>query len=508
MKRIWRRILEKALMKYMMVICLLFILPACQNLHTSPQLQNDPTQIANPEEASHLIQEELSQPYISPYGPITMDDHKRVDKWVDYFQTKRRELMEEYLSRSTRYIPMMKKIFRDYQLPEDLVYVAMIESGFSPRARSFANAVGYWQFIASTARRYGLKVNSYVDERRDPILSTRAAAEYFKDLYGIFGSWHLALASYNAGEYRVNRFVMRHYTRDFWHLSSRRFFPSETANYVPKFIAAARIGKDPTKYGFNNIMYEKPMEFDKISLRFSISLKKLAKRLNVNYRTIQDLNPRYQGAYVPLEKDKETVIRIPKGMHKQARSVIAYCKTKKPRYMYADYYWYRIRRGDSLYRLARKNRTTVAAIRRLNRMSSHSTILRVGRKIKLPYYSRTRRSEKGKIASTHLVKKGDNLHSIARKYRVRVSNLKKINNIANTNIYPGQVLRLVHYPKQKKGAIFASNFKNKKLHVVRRGDTLIGIAKRYNVSLPTLMRANAMNFKSILTVGKYIVIPK
>ena len=197
-----------------------------------------------------------------------MDDNEQVDKWVNYFQTMGRDRMETYLSRSTRYIPMMKNVLREYRLPEDLVYVAMIESGFSPNAHSFANAVGYWQFIESTGKRHGLKVNSYVDERRDPVLSTRAAAEYFKDLYGAFGSWHLALASYNTGEYRVSRSVMRYYTRDFWYLSSKRSLPRETVNYVPKFIAAVRISKNPKKYGFDKIDYQVPLEYDTVKLDF------------------------------------------------------------------------------------------------------------------------------------------------------------------------------------------------------------------------------------------------
>src|SRR5262249_50776712 len=151
-----------------------------------------------------------------------------------------------YLERSARYLPMMKNVLRENGLPEDLVYVAMIESGFSPRAHSRANAVGYWQFIRSTGKRFGLHVDTFIDERRDPVLSTRAAAEYFKALYDLLGSWHLSMAAYNVGEMRVKRAVTRYYTRDFWELiRKRRAMPAETRNYVPKFIAAALIAKNP-----------------------------------------------------------------------------------------------------------------------------------------------------------------------------------------------------------------------------------------------------------------------
>ncbi len=476
------------------------LLVSCRSLDTS---EKKVVHISRHESSSELVKQEVSRPYISSYGVIAMDDHKNVEKWITYFQTKGREYMEKYLSRSTRYIPMMKQVLREYRLPENLVYVVMIESGFNPKARSFAGAVGYWQFIEATARRYGLKVNSYIDERRDPVLSTRAAAEYFKDLYGIFGSWHLALASYNAGEYRVNRFVMRHYTRDFWYLSARRAFPSETRNYVPKFIAAFRIATNPAKYGFSSIEYEKQMEYDTVPLVFPISLKKLSKRLSIEYSDLQNLNPRYRGEYVPVNKSGEgSYIRVPVGLKVQVDSVIAQCRMKKPKYV-ADYYWYRVRRGDSLYRLARRNRTKVSIIRRMNRMKSR-TMLRAGRRIKLPYYSRSGRGKRKKgsyvLAQSHIVRRGESLNSIARRYKVSISGLRKINGLSGAVIHPGQRLRLVD-----KGVKLA---KNQLWHVVKRGETLIGIAKEYNVALPTLMKLNALNFKSILTVGRRIIIPK
>ena len=457
--------------------------------------------ISKQEKSSKEVKEDLSKPYVSSYGRVRMDDNDRVDKWISYFQTDGREPMEIYLSRSNRYIPMMKEVLREYKLPEELVYVAMIESGFSPQARSFANAVGYWQFIAGTAKRYGLKVNSYVDERRDPVLSTRAAAEYFKDLYGIFGSWHLALASYNAGEYRINRFVMRHYTRDFWFLSSQRSFPRETSNYVPKFIAAYRISQNPKKYGFTDIAYEAPLEYDTVKLSFPVSLKKISQNMNISYNEIQRLNPRYRGEYVHVEDGVETVLRIPVGKKEHLSSVLAECRMAKPKLLYQDYYWYRVRRGDTLYHLARRNRTNVSTIRRINRMGRRS-ILRAGRKIKIPRYNyQVRVNKKGsrKLASTHTVQTGENLTFIANKYKVKVKKIKQINSLNSSVVHPGQVLKLMD-PSSGKNT-------NNKVHIVRRGETLIGIAKQYKVSLPLLMKTNTLNFKSILAVGSRITIP-
>ena len=181
--------------------------------------------------------------------------------------------MKIYLERSARYLPIMKTVIRDAKLPDDLVYVALIESGFSPKAHSRSNAVGYWQFIYGTGKRYGLRIDGYVDERRDPVLSTHAAVNYFKDLYSLFGSWPLALAAYNTGEYRVNRAVLKYYNRDYWYLISKKAIPRETRNYVPKLIAAIRIANNPAKYGFfTTSKFQDQLNYDVVFLLASLSV--------------------------------------------------------------------------------------------------------------------------------------------------------------------------------------------------------------------------------------------
>lgn len=166
-----------------------------------------------------------------------------VQTYLRTFSRDRNGTFATYLARSGRYLPMMQKILREEGLPVDLVYLALVESGFSPWARSPAEALGLWQFIEGTARRYGLKVNDWVDERRDPEKSTRAAARYLKDLYRQFGCWYLAAAGYNAGEKQVEGIVNRHDIRNFWTMAKNRLLPQETCNYVPQFIAAALIAK-------------------------------------------------------------------------------------------------------------------------------------------------------------------------------------------------------------------------------------------------------------------------
>ena len=261
-----------------------------------------------------------------PEGPKVVDQELEsiptevnplVEKWINYFQGRGRPHMERYLARSTRYEKLMKKVLRDNGLPEDLFYIALIESGFSSKATSHASAVGYWQFIRGTGKRYGLEMNAFIDERRDPVFATQAAAEYFKGLYSVFGSWYLAMASYNVGENRVKREVMNHYTRDFWELARKRRLPSETINYVPKFIAAKLIAKDPAKYGFDGIDYLPPIEFDHITIDKPVNLRQMADKMNLNYEDFKALNPKFKGEIAPL-KSKDLVLRIPPGTAEQA----------------------------------------------------------------------------------------------------------------------------------------------------------------------------------------------
>jgi len=194
--------------------------------------------------------------------PITVNS--RVEYWVDYFTGRGRPHFERYLERSNFFIPYIAPLLKQNGMPEDMVYLAMIESGFNNFARSHAKAVGPWQFISATGKRYGLMVNWWVDERRDIRKSTLAAVQYLKDLYQIFGTWELAAASYNAGEAKVARGVRRFGTRDFWTIARHRFLRPETRDYVPKIIAAALISKNRTQFGFPDYDF-KPSEDEAVA---------------------------------------------------------------------------------------------------------------------------------------------------------------------------------------------------------------------------------------------------
>lgn len=233
-----------------------------------------------------------------------------VQNFLRSFTTSRRATIQAQLSRSERYLPMIRRIFQEQGLPQDLVYLPMIESGFNPRAVSPMKAVGLWQFIEGTARRYGLKVNEWVDERRDPEKSTKAAARYLKDLYGQFGCWYLAAAGYNAGENRVEGVVNRHDTRDFWVMAQNHLLPQETCNYVPQLIAAVLIAKNPEKYGFNRANPRGPLAYVRKKVPEGANLRQFADSLGLSYETLQELNPEVRGDCAPLDQ-KDYSVRVP-----------------------------------------------------------------------------------------------------------------------------------------------------------------------------------------------------
>jgi membrane-bound lytic murein transglycosylase D len=237
--------------------------------------------------------------------PIQMN--KQVRAYLVYFSTERKGVIRRYLARSTRYLPMIKRVFQEAGLPEDLAYLAMIESGFNNKAYSPAAACGMWQFIRGTGLRYGLTINNYVDERRDPEKATRAAANYLLDLYKQFGSWYLAAASYNCGEGRVQRELNQSNHKNFWELSANQCLPTETKNYVPQMIAATIIAKNPQKFGFTHVPYLPALKTDKVQVKEPTSLTAAAVAVNVPPEEVQALNPELLRGVTPPDTPTYTL---------------------------------------------------------------------------------------------------------------------------------------------------------------------------------------------------------
>lgn len=277
--------------------------------------RNTGSAISDAEESNPILFEEeyeASERGELPAFDIPVVRNEKVEVWLDYFQGRGRKWFDLWLARSTRYVPFMRKILREHELPEDLVNLAMIESGFSSRAYSRARAVGPWQFMKATGRLYGLKVNFWVDERRDPEKSTIAAARHLKDLYDQFQSWKLAAAAYNAGPGKVARAIKKYKTEDFWELTKGKYLRPETRQYVPKMIAAALIAKEPHKYGFVGIEYEPPLEYDKVILKFPVNLMILSEKLRIPLEDLMTINPELNHPMTPPGVESYE-LRVPSG---------------------------------------------------------------------------------------------------------------------------------------------------------------------------------------------------
>ncbi|MEK7329473.1 MAG: lytic transglycosylase domain-containing protein, partial [Candidatus Eisenbacteria bacterium] len=247
----------------------------------------------------------LNAPAIEDIEPQFNAD---VYRYIEYFTGAGRSVFERWLIRSGRYMNLFRDVLKKEGLPPDLVHLVFVESGFNLHARSVAAAVGPWQFLRSTGRLFGLTVNQWVDERKDPEKSTVAAARYLKHLYSIFGDWPLALASYNAGEGRVLRAIKRQGTTNYWDLR----LPRQTEDYVPQFMAVLAISREPEKYGFDAVELDQPMDFDEIALTGSVDLRAIARLADCRYEEIKALNPAVLRHSAP-GRDGVTMLRVPTG---------------------------------------------------------------------------------------------------------------------------------------------------------------------------------------------------
>ncbi len=380
---------------------------------------------------------------IKPYDiPMILNDS--VENHLEYFKTRGRDIFQLWLDRSARYIPVMKDIFREKNLPEDLVYVAMIESGFNPYAVSWARAVGPWQFMPATGKLYGLKIDWWIDERKDPIKSTYAAAEHLKDLHNLFGSWPLALASYNAGAGQVQRAVLRTRSDDFWDLKASRYIRKETKNYVPKWMAATIIAKNPESYGFAVTKYD-PFKFDVVVVEESTDLRLIARCAECSYEEIKELNPELRRWVTPPQMGAYT-IRIPSG--KKEKFLTNYAAV--PPEQKIKWERHQVRYGETLASLARQYNTTPDAIREINGLRKNRIV--PGKHILIPLDINGKNQDMSYLTPEqggrqqqilYRVRRGDSLARIARKHDVTVANIREWNRGIGNSVRVGQKIKLV-----------------------------------------------------------------
>ncbi|MCK4889157.1 MAG: transglycosylase SLT domain-containing protein [Candidatus Aminicenantes bacterium] len=313
-----------------------------------------------------------------PTFSIPVEINDKVVAFIKAFQSVRHKSIQNALDRSGIYLDRFKTIFRDTGVPEDLAYLPIIESGFRTNAYSRARAMGIWQFIRSTARLYGLRVDWILDERKDPEKSAKAAAKYLKHLHEKFGDWYLALASYNGGPGKVSRAIRRVGSRDFYRLARTRYLRRETRNYVPAFVASLLIAKSPEKYGFKindpETLYRESRIVEIIS---PVSLKSVSLLLGLPYSKMKELNPEIVRDFTPFNK-KTYLIRIPSSSDETSLEEL---KRLPPKSRYFSG-WYRVKKGDSLYSIARKFRTSVTKIKKVNKLRSN--LIRPGKRLLIP----------------------------------------------------------------------------------------------------------------------------
>ncbi|HDM77692.1 MAG TPA: LysM peptidoglycan-binding domain-containing protein [Deltaproteobacteria bacterium] len=377
--------------------------------------------------------------------PLVMNSY--VSREIKLFQTGERKFFIEAYKRSGKYRPYIISEIKKAGLPEELSWLPLIESGFRVRALSRARALGLWQFIASTGYRFGLKRDQWIDERMDMSASTKAATQYLKALHELFGDWTTALAAYNCGEFNVLHAIRSqhiNYLDNFWDLYPR--LPLETARYVPRFLAVLHIINNPKKFGFDLPLPDPPLRFETVKINKQVSLQDLAKKVGISYSLLKDLNPELRYGVTP---NYPYEIKIPTGTSNLILAHIDEVPRWKPKYAYRyrGYVRHRVRKGETLAKLARRYGTSIRRIKALNKIRNPRR-LRVGQVLKIPVgkkrYRVARRNKtryRGKKVS-YRIKRGDTLWKLAKTFNVSVKEIKRINGLKSNKLTPGQVIKI------------------------------------------------------------------
>ena len=526
------------------------------------------------------LKQQIDQRVRGIQSDLPMFSNETVDGLVTYFQGDGRPFIEKVLRRIGRYRSTISPILRKHGLPQDLIYLAAAESGFNPFALSRAGAKGLWQFMRYEGKKYGCRIDSWVDEREDPVKATEAAASYLKELYQEFGDWLLAMASYNGGRGRVGRAIERTGYADFWELHKRRVLPRETRNYVPIILATVLIAKEPWIYGFH-VVPDDPLAHDQMVVGAPVDLRLVAQITDHPVKELIEINPGLLRWATPLNTP-EFVLKLPLGtgekflqevekippknrlwwrihtiksqdsLPKVAKKYkISALKLAQANHLAMDaplevgaklvlplspgqevalrhgrsrQMRYRIRRGDTLGGIARRFRISVRQIQRWNGIRGSRIIAGKTLRLYVPYVggrssSRGRRSSAGRSStgSSRLVKyrirNGDSLSSIAQRYKVKVSQIRRWNRIRGSHIRAGRTLRLYVGSSSKAmksaGSVVAPSRSGSSRtaqggqYKVRQGDTLSAIARRFNVTMGEIRRWNGMRSSRILA-GQFL----
>jgi membrane-bound lytic murein transglycosylase D len=392
----------------------------------------------------------VEKPLVQNYS--TPDSHqlnlkyeqKHYDFWKKYFSKREPERFMRHMKNGLKFEKIVRSVFKEHGLPEDLFFVGLIESGFNTHIRSHASAVGPWQFIKGTGDRYGLKIDRYLDERRNIYKSSHAAANYFKDLYNIFGNWELAMCAYNAGEYRIINAIRRGNTRDYRELVRKKLIPKETILYIPKVAAARYLFNNKKKYGLSiNKSGEEALylNVDHVTAKKSFAIEDLSRKLNISMKTLRKLNPEVKKSWIAVTRRRPIELLVPKGygkrfaslsFSKKSRKVASKKRARKSKTVTQSVHTvsssvYKVRKGDNLYKISRKFGLPLKNIKRANGLRNSK--IRIGQRLKIPM-----------TGKKYVVKKGDNLSFIAQRFGISLKKLVAANNIRGHKIYKGQKL--------------------------------------------------------------------
>jgi membrane-bound lytic murein transglycosylase D len=455
------------------------------------------------------------QPKKGPEFDIPIVINARVEEFLQFFQTTLKGKFSNWLSRSGRYIPFMKALLKENGLPEDLVYLSLIESGFNPYAYSRSKAMGPWQFIYLTGKRYGLKSNEWVDERRDPEKSTIAAAKYLRDLYDMFECWYLAAAGYNAGEAKIARAVLRYRTEDFWELAKYPYLKKETRDYVPQMIAAALIAKDPEQYGFTSIEYQEPLRYEKVKVPEATDLGIIAKACEVSLDELKDLNPELLRTCTPPE-EAGYEIKIPYG---KRDLFLKNFEALQPLRKF-QFKTHSVKQGETIPRIAQMYRVDLEPILQMNQLKKTSRLSKgmnllipipLSQESKPTVLAQKTADGKGQNSRseeiTYIIKKGDTLWSIANEMGVNIGALSRWNNLhPEKKLLPGTKLKILSdtSPVASKGPARQREAKEI-LYRVREGDTLSSIARKYSLTIADIKTWNRLGIDRIHPADQLIL---
>ncbi|HEX5045303.1 MAG TPA: LysM peptidoglycan-binding domain-containing protein [Candidatus Polarisedimenticolaceae bacterium] len=497
-----------------------------------PDESAEPTQapvqdlaVQDPELSPDEIRKERSvaeEPEITYDIPMVYND--KVLAWVDFYSNRHRDRFVPGLERSGRYLPMIRRIFEEEGIPLDLAYLAHVESAFKPNALSRAHAKGMFQFMARTGREYGLRQDYWIDERSDPEKCTRAAARYLKDLYAMFGDWHLAMAAYNGGPGRVSRAMAQTRATDFWSLALTSRIRKETKNYVPAILAVTLISKNPQKYGFTFVP-EPPLEYDTIDVDGAVDLRVLARLAGSDGDTLHSLNPALRRHQTP--PDRVTAIRVPKGTGVSTLAALM----ELPASERVIVVYHHVRRGDTLSRIASRYGVSVASLQRENKMGK-KTVLHAGQTLRVPtggvgapgtWSEEPVASSRSKPRTTggtilYRVRRGDTLTHVASRYGTTTTAIAAANGFsARRELRAGERIRVVPGARSAEVARRASKRPSggkpaptvkASVHTVRSGDTLWKIATKYRVSVGELCELNDLSVGSPLIPGMRLTVSR